>query len=65
MKFVFTIVNGEVKTISKVEEDDVVVVVEDMIPTLQPKEGCKPILKHNEEEGVHWEYVPIGEDSDA
>ena len=58
MKYIYQINGTEAKLIQKTEEYDNII-AQDTFPAREYHENTHAILSYNEEQGVHWKYIPF------
>lgn len=58
MKYIYQINGTEAKLIQKTEEYDNII-AQDTFPTREYHENTHAVLSYNEEQGIHWEYIPF------
>ena len=58
MKYIYQINDTEAKLIQKTEEYDNII-AQDTFPAREYHENTHAVLSYNEEQGVHWEYIPF------
>lgn len=58
MKYIYQINGTEAKLIQKTEDYDNII-IQDTFPAREYHENTHAVLSYNEEQGVHWEYIPF------
>ena len=58
MKYIYKINGTKAELIQRTEEYDSLI-IEETYPACEYHENTHAILSYNEEQGIHWEYVPF------